>query len=143
MRRWRSDETRNSEMQRRLIISVFSAMSGLIVSTSGGLAQGATTTPSTPPSAPAPTTAAPAQTPVSPPPKESSAGAPSSELQFETAAQARSHCPTDTVVWANLEAKVYHFYGTRRYGATKHGAYMCEHEALSAGIKTGKNEKHP
>ena len=130
-------------MRSRLIISVFSAISGLIVSTSDGMAQGAMTTPSVAPSAPAPTTAPPAQAPVSSASKESPAGAPSGELQFETAAQARSHCPTDTVVWANLEAKVYHFYGTRRYGATKHGAYMCEHEALSAGIKTGKNEKHP
>ena len=168
-------------MRRRLVILVFSAISGLIVSASAGLAQqktvkacvkewrsdkvnmqakgvteeayvarclgGATATPSAAPSAPAPTTAAPvapsgaAVAPGSPSP--SSADVPSEELQFETARQAKDHCPTDTVVWANLAKKVYHFYGERRYGATKRGAYMCEGEALSAGMKSGKNEKHP
>ena len=169
-------------MRRRLIISVFSAISGLIVLTSAGMAQqktvkacveewrsnkvnmqtkgiteeayvagclgGAIATPSVAPSAPAPAIAAPAApsaaavAPVSPAPKGSSVPIPG-ELQFETARQAKDHCPTDTVVWANLASKVYHFYGERGYGSTRRGAYMCEAEALGVGMKSGKNEKHP
>jgi hypothetical protein len=34
-------------------------------------------------------------------------------------------CPTDTVVWATLTSKIYRFSGTKFYGNTKHGAYMC------------------
>jgi hypothetical protein len=114
-----------------------------------GCLGGARATPSAAPSARAPTPAAPAApsaaagTPVSPPPTGSSVGVPSEELQFETARQAKDHCPIDTVVWANLASKVYHFYGERRYGSTKRGAYMCEGEALSAGLKPMKKEKHP
>jgi len=61
--------------------------------------------------------------------------------QFGTENAARVHCPTDTVVWANLESKIYHFSGSRDYGHTKRGAYMCEREA--AGFRAAKNEKHP
>ncbi|MGA9599685.1 MAG: hypothetical protein WBS22_05410 [Methylocystis sp.] len=134
-------------MSRRPVISVFAALSGLILSVSVGLAQ-QKTAPSAAPSTPAPTTApaepsAPAGTPAAAAPSGSSAGAPSGELQFETAGQARSHCPGDTVVWANLASKVYHFYGERRYGSTRRGAYMCETDAKAAGMKPKKNEKHP
>ena len=134
-------------MRRRLILSVFSAISGLIVSASVGGAQ-QKTAPGATPSAPAPTTApaappATAVAPVPPAPRGSSADAPSGELQFETARQAKDHCPTDTVVWANLASKTYHYYGERRYGATKRGAYMCEDDAIGAGMKSRKKEKHP
>ena len=110
---------------------------------------GAAATPTVAPAAPAPTTAAPsapsatAVAPGSPAPKRSSVGVPPAELQFETARQAKDHCPTDTVVWANLASKVYHFYGERGYGSTRRGAYVCEADALSVGMKSGKNEKHP
>jgi hypothetical protein len=29
------------------------------------------------------------------------------------------------------------------YGATKSGGYMCEPDAISAGIRAAKNEPHP
>jgi hypothetical protein len=122
-------------------------MIGLIASTLVGVAQ-QKTVPGVTPSAPAPTTApaepsAPAEAPATAAPSGPSAGAPSGELQFETAGQARGHCPTDTVVWANLASKTYHYYGERRYGATRRGAYMCESDAISAGMKSRKKEKHP
>ena len=63
--------------------------------------------------------------------------------EFATDAQAKAHCPADTVVWANLSSKIYHFSGHKDYGTTKHGAYMCEKEADAAGIRAAKNEKHP
>jgi hypothetical protein len=67
--------------------------------------------------------------------------APSGEGQFATEAEAKAHCPGDTVVWANLTSKVYHFSASRVYGKTKKGAYMCEKESVSAGFRAPKNEK--
>ena len=63
--------------------------------------------------------------------------------QFASEAQAKGHCATDTVVWANLSSKVYHFSGHRDYGNTKRGAYMCEGDATQQGFRAAKNEKHP
>jgi hypothetical protein len=63
--------------------------------------------------------------------------------QYSTEALAWAHCPTDTVVWANTRSDIYHFRGTHNYGNTKAGAYMCERDALGAGIRAAKNEKHP
>src|SRR5262249_11714383 len=63
--------------------------------------------------------------------------------QFPTEAQAKARCPSDTVVWVNLDSKVYHFAGTRNYGTTKSGAYMCERDATAAGSRAAKNEKRP
>jgi hypothetical protein len=70
-------------------------------------------------------------------------GVPAGGGQFATEAQAKGHCPGDTVVWANLDSKIYHFSGTRDYGNTKKGAYMCERETAGAGYRAAKNEKHP
>ena len=62
---------------------------------------------------------------------------------FSTPAEAEAHCPTDTVVWVNLTSKIYHFSGTRSYGNTKNGEYMCESDTTSAGMRPAKNETHP
>jgi hypothetical protein len=70
------------------------------------------------------------------------ATAPTGEGQFATVAEAKGHCPGDTIVWANLNSKVYHFAGTRDYGHTKHGAYMCQTDANAAGDRAAKAEKH-
>ena len=51
--------------------------------------------------------------------------------------------PDGTVVWANLNSKIYHFTGYKDYGNTKTGAYMCESDATSQGMRASKNEKHP
>lgn len=64
-------------------------------------------------------------------------------VQFSTEAQAKAHCPSDTVVWANTNSKIYHFNDNRNYGNTKSGAYMCEADAVATGIRAPKNEKHP
>jgi hypothetical protein len=63
--------------------------------------------------------------------------------EFGSDAQARAHCPTDTVVWVNARSHVYHFAGTHNYGHTKEGAYMCEADAQSAGTRAAKNERRP
>ncbi len=63
--------------------------------------------------------------------------------QFADDVSAKARCPTDTVVWVNLPSKVYHFAGTKSYGTTKRGAYMCEKEAIAAEDRASKTEKHP
>ena len=68
---------------------------------------------------------------------------PTGEGQYTTEAQARVHCPRDTVVWANTHSNIYHFAGTRNYGTTVEGAYMCEQDSISEGMRAAKNETHP
>jgi hypothetical protein len=68
---------------------------------------------------------------------------PTGANQFAAEGQAKAHCPSDTVVWANLNSKVYHFGGSKDYGNTKKGAYVCEKDATAQGFRAAKNEKHP
>ncbi len=63
--------------------------------------------------------------------------------QFATEAQAKSHCPSDTVVYVNLSSKIYHFAGHKDYGNLKNGTYMCEKDTAGVGARAAKNEKHP
>ena len=101
--------------------------------------------------APAPT---PTAAPVAPSPNPTTTTPPSRPIpsvsanpvganEFSTEAQAKAHCPSDTVVWVNLTSKIYHFSGARSYGTTKHGAYMCERDTVAAGMRAAKNETHP
>ncbi len=55
--------------------------------------------------------------------------------QFSSEQAAKTHCPGDTIVWANLAgSKAYHTSSDRYFGKTKHGAYMCQKEAEQAGF---------
>ena len=63
--------------------------------------------------------------------------------EYTTEAQAKARCGSGTVVWANLSSKIFHFSGHADYGHTKNGAYMCERDATSQGMRAAKNEKHP
>jgi hypothetical protein len=58
--------------------------------------------------------------------------------QFATEAEAKASCPTDAVVWINPRSRVYHAGGSRSYGATKQGAYMCEKDSVEAGFRAAK-----
>src|SRR5262245_6329612 len=49
--------------------------------------------------------------------------------QYTSESAAKMTCPLDNVVWVNTRSKVYHASGTKDYGKTKKGAYMCEKEA--------------
>jgi hypothetical protein len=112
----------------------------------GGAAATPATTPAAAKPAPTATAPAPAATPASAPaskPAPPAATAAAGANQFSAEAQAKARCPTDTVVWANLSSKIYHFSGHKDYGNTKTGAYMCEKDTASAGIRAAKNEKHP
>lgn len=61
--------------------------------------------------------------------------------QFASESEAKASCPGDTVVWANLNTKVYHHAGAATYGKTKRGAYICEKDTAAAGFRAAKNEK--
>lgn len=108
----------------------------------------ATPNPAATPAIPPPPTAATARpTPERPtrtkPAPAATSAAPTAAGEFATEAQAKSSCPGDTVVWANTKSKVYHFNGSKDYGKTKAGAYMCEKNTAGAGMRAAKNEKHP
>ena len=57
---------------------------------------------------------------------------------YAVESEAKAHCPSDTVVWANTSSKAYHMSGTKYYGKTKHGAYMCLKDADVAGFHGSK-----
>ena len=66
---------------------------------------------------------------------------PDRRREFTTEAEAKARCPSDKVVWVNTNSKshVYHYAGTRYYGTTKQGAYMCEADAIAAGEHASKS----
>lgn len=84
--------------------------------------------------------AAPAPTPA---PSTYNTPTPSAAGQFGSPQEAQDRCPGATVVWVNERSRIYHFAGTRDYGHTKRGAYMCEADAQAAGNRAAKNERHP
>jgi hypothetical protein len=61
--------------------------------------------------------------------------------QNTTELAARARCPTDTVVWVNMPTRIYHYSGTRYYGHTLKGGYMCEADARSAGYRAARNRQ--
>ena len=105
--------------------------------------------PAAAPTSKAKTTTAPMAAPAAAPAKSSAQPAPAAAMaptgakEYSTEAQAKARCGSGTVVWANLNSKIYHFAGHKDYGNTKSGAYMCETDATSQGIRAAKNEKHP
>jgi hypothetical protein len=129
----------------------------------GGVMPTATAPAATPTAAPAPaptraaeTQAAPTPAPQRPTPTATSAAAAPAPAQpaprstaaleagqFADDASAKASCPTDTVVWVNLPSKIYHFVGTKSYGNTKRGAYMCEKVAIARENRASKIEAHP
>ena len=60
--------------------------------------------------------------------------------KFKTEAAAQASCPADTVVWSTMaRSKVMHLSGSRYFGRTKRGAYICEKTALAAGYRLAKD----
>ena len=62
--------------------------------------------------------------------------------QFSTEGDAKAHCSNQNVVWMNNPSKIYHWAGSRDYGHTKNGGYMCQADADKIG-RAAKNEKAP
>jgi hypothetical protein len=96
-----------------------------------------------PVSAPAPAkiAPAPAQT-YAPKPKPMQAARPTGAGEFASEAEARGRCGAGAVVWVNTKGKshTYHYSGSRWYGTTKQGAYMCEADAGAAGYHASKSK---
>jgi len=70
--------------------------------------------------------------------------APASELgkgQYATEADAKNACRADSIVWVNLRSHAYHGAGSKNYGTTKAGAYMCEKESIAAGFHPARAAK--
>jgi hypothetical protein len=88
-------------------------------------------------------TGTPAQAAPAPAPKKAKAPAALGSGQFASEAEAKASCPGDTVVWANLSSKVYHYSTAKTYGKTKHGAYICEKGTAVAGFRAAKKEQRP
>lgn len=58
---------------------------------------------------------------------------------FDTASEAQRHCPRDVVVWLNTNSGIYHYKGERWYARTRHGAFVCEKEAIAEGDRSSRN----
>ena len=69
------------------------------------------------------------------------AALPAGKDQYATEAEAKTNCRADTVVWVNSTSRVYHGSGSRSYGKTKTGAYMCEKESAAAGFRAAKTAR--
>ena len=69
------------------------------------------------------------------------AAVPAGKDQYATEAEAKTNCRADTVVWVNSTSKVYHGSGSRSYGKTKTGAYMCEKESAAAGFRAARTAR--
>jgi hypothetical protein len=71
-------------------------------------------------------------------PRAAATTVPSGKDQFAAEGDARANCLGETVVWVNLRSRIYHASGTRSYGQTKQGAYMCEKASVDAGFHAAK-----
>lgn len=124
---------------------------------SGAPATGTSTPAATTRTAPATTRTAPTTTRTAPttprttpakpttPPATARPAAPASlpPGQYKAEADAKAHCPGDTVVWANKETRIYHHAGERYYGRTKSGAFMCQKEAATSGFRAPRAHVQP
>jgi hypothetical protein len=136
---WRADKTNNQAKGITEKAYVAACRSGTTPTAAVPVPAPTAAAPAAPPPPAARTVPAPAA-PANPTP---STGTPGGAGQFATEAEAKGHCPLDTVVWVNLKSRIYHFSGTHNYGNTKSGAYMCERETAAAGMRAAKNEAHP
>jgi len=89
-------------------------------------------------------TMAPVAAPVTPSAAAPAPQAPTAKLstavEFKTLTLARAHCPSDTVVWSSLsKSHSFHISGSKYFGTTKRGAYVCKGDALAAGFHQSKN----
>jgi len=100
--------------------------------------------------APAPAKAAPQRTffgiPIGGPAKASTKEAPAAGEGSRAVASERppvEEAPAKGMVWVNLDSNVYHVEGDRWYGATKHGKYMWEDQAIREGYRASKTGPKP
>jgi hypothetical protein len=61
-----------------------------------------------------------------------------SATTYPNEAAARTGCADDTVVWGNSDTRVFHLAGSRFYGKTQDGAYLCRSAAELAGYRAAR-----
>lgn len=61
--------------------------------------------------------------------------------QANATGSATMSCPGDKVVWVNTKSKAEHAQGSKYFGKTKHGKYMCQKAADAEGGHLVKNEQ--
>jgi len=59
--------------------------------------------------------------------------------QFPTARAAQRHCPMDKVVWLDTFTRRYYYPGSKSYGKTAKGGFVCKKELKGMGSKAGKS----
>ena len=98
----------------------------------------------------APAKAAPQRTffgiPIGGPAKAATKEAPAAGEGSRAVASERppvEEAPAKGMVWVNLDSNVYHVEGDRWYGATKHGKYMWEDQAIREGYRASKTGPKP
>jgi hypothetical protein len=54
--------------------------------------------------------------------------------EFDSEAAAQKHCPKDIVVWSNIKGGgIFHVKGSKLYGKTRDGGFLCRREAEGTG----------
>jgi hypothetical protein len=92
-----------------------------------------------PASPPTTATPAPASVPMTTTPSAPAApAAPTRTNQYKTEAEAKGRCPSDKVVWVDLDSNVYYSAGQAAYGKTRTGTYMCERDSAAEGIRASR-----
>lgn len=66
------------------------------------------------------------------------AAEPRVEGSYTSEAEAKKACADGAVVWVNSASKIYHAAGTRDYGKTRRGFYMCQAQAERSGFRAVK-----
>ena len=61
------------------------------------------------------------------------------EGSYASEAEAKKACADAAVVWVNSRSKIFHAGGTRDYGKTKQGFYMCQAQAERSGFRAVKS----
>jgi hypothetical protein len=54
---------------------------------------------------------------------------------FRTEPQAQQHCPNDSVVWIDVQKRIYYVKGQRLYALGSAGIYVCRKEAGRSGYR--------
>jgi hypothetical protein len=54
-------------------------------------------------------------------------------------AEPNTQCPGDVLVWVNTHSGVYHYPGSRNYGTTRSGRYLCERDASAEGDRASRS----
>jgi hypothetical protein len=66
-------------------------------------------------------------------------GAVASNAQtYTTEAAAKAGCGEEPVVWGNSDSRIFHLAGSRLYGHTQNGAYLCRGPAELAGYRAAR-----